>query len=165
MHRHLLHVVSMLCSQYRLVSSMPRRLLGKVLHHAGMHSWRLVCRLADHECHAQVRDKEGAQQDMIDHGTAHKRKALQVRHGPHAHSLSVSETPDCESARAIATLECLCLQASLEGRASTTPFGAMIFTCNGRGAGLYGEPHWDSRAISSFVPVPSIGFFCNGKPP
>ena len=56
-----------------------------------------------------------------------------------------------------------CMQATLEGKSSNTPFGSLIFTCNGRGKGLYGEPHWDSRAVASFVPVPSIGFFCNGE--
>ena len=50
----------------------------------------------------------------------------------------------------------------MEGQAACNPFGAMIFTCNGRGSSLYREPHWDSRAIASFVPVPSVGFFCNG---
>ena len=112
----------------------------------------------------QVRDKEGAQQDMIDHGTAYKRRSLQVcgirsfpfncdvqrrDHSPLVVSGGVPDAP--------------CMQAALEGKSSATPFGSLIFTCNGRGRGLYGEPHWDSRAVASFVPVPSIGFFCNGE--
>ncbi len=42
--------------------------------------------------------------------------------------------------------------------------GAVMFSCNGRGAGLYGEPDHDSNAFYSSVgPVPLAGFFCNGE--
>ena len=54
------------------------------------------------------------------------------------------------------------LQASMTGQPRPSPFGALVFTCNGRGRHLYGEPHWDSRRLADFVPVPSSGFFCNG---
>ena len=43
------------------------------------------------------------------------------------------------------------------------PFGALIFSCNGRGMGLYNEEAFDSRTLASYVPVPSAGFFCNGE--
>eukprot|EP00891_Asterochloris_glomerata_P008257 jgi/Astpho2/8257/fgenesh1_pg.00122_%23_30_t len=55
------------------------------------------------------------------------------------------------------------LQASMTGQPRPSPFGALVFTCNGRGRHLYGEPHWDSRRLADFVPVPSSGFFCNGE--
>ena len=56
------------------------------------------------------------------------------------------------------------MQASLEGRPEAPAFGALLFSCNGRGKRLYGaeHPHYDSHTLHSFVPVPSVGFFCNG---
>jgi len=53
-------------------------------------------------------------------------------------------------------------QATLEGKAQPPAFGALIFTCNGRGVNLYGEPNYDSATLASYVPVPMSGFFCNG---
>ena len=42
--------------------------------------------------------------------------------------------------------------------------GALLFSCLGRGAGLYGTPDHDSRAFRSLVSqVPLTGFFCNGE--
>lgn len=44
------------------------------------------------------------------------------------------------------------------------PRGALLFSCLGRGAGLYGAPDHDTRAFLSRVgPVPVGGFFCNGE--
>ena len=44
------------------------------------------------------------------------------------------------------------------------PCGALLFSCLGRGRGLYGEPHHDSRIFSDiFGAVPLAGFFCNGE--
>jgi small ligand-binding sensory domain FIST len=44
------------------------------------------------------------------------------------------------------------------------PSGALLFSCLGRGAGLYGEPDHDTRAFLARVgPVPVGGFFCNGE--
>lgn len=54
------------------------------------------------------------------------------------------------------------LQASMEGKSPGQAFGALIFSCNGRGRNLFGEPHYDSRKIAEFIPVPSSGFLCNG---
>ena len=53
-------------------------------------------------------------------------------------------------------------QLAMEGQAQAPPVGALIFSCNGRGVGLFGEPDFDSRTLASFLPVPSSGFFCNG---
>lgn len=51
----------------------------------------------------------------------------------------------------------------MEGRSPGQAFGALIFTCNGRGRNLFGEPHYDSRKLAEFIPVPSSGFLCNGR--
>ena len=56
-------------------------------------------------------------------------------------------------------------QASLEARQQPPPFGALIFTCNGRGQNLYQEANYDSQTLASFVPVPFSGMFCNGTFP
>lgn len=77
-----------------------------------------------------VRDREGAMQDLNDHGMALKRRQL---------------------------------QASMEGRQQPPPFGALMFSCNGRGQNLYREENYDSRTLAAFVPVPFSGMFCNGE--
>ncbi|MEE9149775.1 MAG: FIST C-terminal domain-containing protein, partial [Candidatus Tectomicrobia bacterium] len=42
--------------------------------------------------------------------------------------------------------------------------GALLFSCNGRGADLYGEPDHDSRVVAAATGiVPIAGFFCNGE--
>lgn len=42
--------------------------------------------------------------------------------------------------------------------------GALMFSCMGRGEGLYGEPNFDSRLFSRyFNNIPLSGFFCNGE--
>ncbi len=44
------------------------------------------------------------------------------------------------------------------------PAGALICSCNGRGAGLFGEPNHDAGAVAErFGPLPAAGFFCNGE--
>nr|WP_017716572.1 FIST N-terminal domain-containing protein [Oscillatoria sp. PCC 10802] len=44
------------------------------------------------------------------------------------------------------------------------PAGALMFSCLGRGAGLYGEPNFDSELFSRYLgKVPVSGFFCNGE--
>ncbi|DBB01388.1 TPA: hypothetical protein ACH3X1_000056 [Trebouxia sp. C0004] len=55
------------------------------------------------------------------------------------------------------------LQASMEGKSLGQAFGALIFTCNGRGRNLFNELSYDSRKIAEFIPVPSSGFLCNGE--
>lgn len=44
------------------------------------------------------------------------------------------------------------------------PFGALMFTCLGRGKGLYGELNFDANLFTSVFPQPNLGgFFCNGE--
>jgi hypothetical protein len=47
--------------------------------------------------------------------------------------------------------------------AAAPPVGMLLFSCNGRGMGLYNEPDFDSKTISQYVPVPCTGFLCNGE--
>lgn len=55
------------------------------------------------------------------------------------------------------------LQATLEGKGQPPAFGALVFSCNGRGVGLYGEPNYDTTTLASYVAVPLSGIFCNGE--
>lgn len=44
------------------------------------------------------------------------------------------------------------------------PAGALLFTCNGRGAGMFGAPDHDARALDeAFGGAPVAGFFCAGE--
>ena len=50
------------------------------------------------------------------------------------------------------------------GRPDAGPHGALLFSCCGRGKGLYGEPDHDIRLIQSMAgPLPVAGFFANGE--
>lgn len=45
-----------------------------------------------------------------------------------------------------------------------TPEGALLFSCMGRGEGLYGKPNHDSELIGAALPGVALGgFFCNGE--
>jgi small ligand-binding sensory domain FIST len=45
-----------------------------------------------------------------------------------------------------------------------TPQGALVFSCNGRGLGLFKEHNHDIRIIQQHLgPVPAAGFFCAGE--
>ncbi|MGH2706703.1 MAG: FIST signal transduction protein [Actinomycetota bacterium] len=59
------------------------------------------------------------------------------------------------------------LRAMLEGfgaRPATSPVGALLFTCNGRGSRLFGTPHHDATAVQSKIgPLPMAGMFCSGE--
>jgi small ligand-binding sensory domain FIST len=49
----------------------------------------------------------------------------------------------------------------LAGRA---PAAALLCSCTGRGAGLFGAPHHDARTIQEYLgPLPLAGFFCHGE--
>jgi small ligand-binding sensory domain FIST len=51
--------------------------------------------------------------------------------------------------------------ASGDGR---PPAGALMFTCNGRGAGLFGTPDHDVAALrAAFAGLPVAGMFCGGE--
>lgn len=44
------------------------------------------------------------------------------------------------------------------------PVGALMFSCMGRGEGLYERPNFDSQLFSQYLDqVPLSGFFCNGE--
>lgn len=44
------------------------------------------------------------------------------------------------------------------------PVGALLFSCTGRGEGLYDEPNFDSDLFEKYLgPLPVGGFFCNGE--
>ncbi len=45
----------------------------------------------------------------------------------------------------------------------TNNAAALMFSCLGRGEGLYGKPNFDSRLFSSYLNIPISGFFCNGE--
>jgi len=56
------------------------------------------------------------------------------------------------------------LLAHFEARSGPHPAGALLFTCLGRGRGLYGEAHHDSRCFHDEVgEVALAGFFANGE--
>ncbi|MBD0336997.1 MAG: FIST C-terminal domain-containing protein [Cyanobacteria bacterium Co-bin13] len=53
------------------------------------------------------------------------------------------------------------LQSQLQ---TTSPVGALLFSCMGRGEGLYNEPNFDSRLFNRYLDqVPLSGFFCGGE--
>jgi small ligand-binding sensory domain FIST len=55
-------------------------------------------------------------------------------------------------------------QRSAEYSGRSRSAGALMFSCLGRGEGLYGEPNFDSRLFSKyFNNIPLSGFFCNGE--
>jgi small ligand-binding sensory domain FIST len=44
------------------------------------------------------------------------------------------------------------------------PAGALLFTCTGRGARMFGEPDHDAGMLAAMLgPVPVAGFFCDGE--
>ncbi|MDY6899767.1 MAG: FIST N-terminal domain-containing protein [Cyanobacteriota bacterium] len=46
----------------------------------------------------------------------------------------------------------------------SSPVGALMFSCLGRGEGLYGKPNFDSQLFQRYVKdIPLGGFFCNGE--
>ncbi|MBS0658031.1 MAG: FIST C-terminal domain-containing protein [Verrucomicrobia bacterium] len=46
----------------------------------------------------------------------------------------------------------------------TRPFAHLLFSCTGRGRGLFRIPHHDAGILAEvFGPRPSAGFFCNGE--
>jgi small ligand-binding sensory domain FIST len=46
----------------------------------------------------------------------------------------------------------------------TPPLGALLFSCCGRGQGLFGRPHHDSSVVHErFGHIPVAGFFAQGE--
>ena len=55
----------------------------------------------------------------------------------------------------------LCHTAEEEG---ARPFASLLFSCTGRGSGLFRAPDHDASVVKEiFGPHPSAGFFCNGE--
>ncbi|MGB3786704.1 MAG: FIST N-terminal domain-containing protein [Phormidesmis sp.] len=51
-----------------------------------------------------------------------------------------------------------------EAQKGSSPAGALLFSCTGRGEGLYDEPNFDSDLFERYLgPLPVGGFFCNGE--
>lgn len=56
------------------------------------------------------------------------------------------------------------LQQARQRLGDRAPVGALLCSCNGRGAGLFGGPHHDARAVAEALQTPPLaGFFCNGE--
>jgi len=61
-------------------------------------------------------------------------------------------------------LELLLQRYQKEERNSTDATGALMFSCLGRGEGLYGKPDFDSQLFRRYLKdIPLGGFFCNGE--
>lgn len=61
-------------------------------------------------------------------------------------------------------LENLLQRYQRQAPTSTTPTGALLFACAGRGAGLYDQANFDSSLFAQYLPgVPLGGFFCGGE--
>lgn len=68
---------------------------------------------------------------------------------------------DADTAREDLTELMDALGPKLAGRPAQA---ALVFSCNGRGAHLYGKPNHDSDVIAAATgDIPSAGFFCNGE--
>jgi small ligand-binding sensory domain FIST len=56
------------------------------------------------------------------------------------------------------------LRAMLSGAGGADPQGALLFTCNGRGTGLFGVPDHDAGAVTDiFGPIPTAGISAAGE--
>lgn len=61
-------------------------------------------------------------------------------------------------------LEFLLQRYQQQSSPTTSATGALLFSCLGRGEGLYGEANFDSRLFGRYLNrVPLSGFFCNGE--
>jgi small ligand-binding sensory domain FIST len=61
-------------------------------------------------------------------------------------------------------LEMLLQQYQQQHYGQPSPLAALMFTCLGRGSGLYGRPNFDSDLFKSYVKnIPIGGFFCGGE--
>lgn len=61
-------------------------------------------------------------------------------------------------------LEVLLKRHQKASQAKTNPAGALLFSCLGRGEGLYGHPNFDSQLFNRYLDnIPLSGFFCNGE--
>jgi small ligand-binding sensory domain FIST len=61
-------------------------------------------------------------------------------------------------------LEILLQEYQSQNASEPSPVGALMFTCLGRGTGLYGKPNFDSQLFSRYLhDLPMGGFFCGGE--
>lgn len=63
-------------------------------------------------------------------------------------------------------LEMLLLRYQKEESFNLSSFsnaGALMFSCLGRGEGLYSKPNFDSSLFQRYLNMPLSGFFCNGE--
>jgi small ligand-binding sensory domain FIST len=61
-------------------------------------------------------------------------------------------------------LEFLLNKYQLEQATESSPVGALIFSCLGRGEGLYGKANFDSQLFGRYIKnIPLGGFFCGGE--
>jgi small ligand-binding sensory domain FIST len=57
-----------------------------------------------------------------------------------------------------------CCLAADRAKHKNLPLGALMFSCCGRGEGLFGHPHHDSGAVQERLgPIPTAGFFAQGE--
>ena len=58
----------------------------------------------------------------------------------------------------------LLLEEEKAAMAPGASIAALLWSCNGRGQGLFGSPDHDAKAIADILgPIPLAGFFCNGE--
>lgn len=55
------------------------------------------------------------------------------------------------------------LDARVEAVGSAGAAGSLLFTCNGRGANMFGRPDHDAGLVADAFGAPSAGFFCAGE--
>ena len=56
------------------------------------------------------------------------------------------------------------LLAADRAKHQSPPLGALLFSCCGRGEGLFGQPHHDSGVVQERLgPIPTAGFFAQGE--
>ena len=61
-------------------------------------------------------------------------------------------------------LEVLLQRYQTETDPQSSAIGALMFSCMGRGEGLYGEPNFDTQLFAQYLDrVPVSGFFCGGE--
>ncbi|MUG93153.1 hypothetical protein F7734_12215 [Scytonema sp. UIC 10036] len=61
-------------------------------------------------------------------------------------------------------LEFLLQRYQKERSSDAAPLGALMFSCVGRGEGLYGKPNFDSQLFNRYLQnIPLAGFFCGGE--
>ena len=61
-------------------------------------------------------------------------------------------------------LEVLLQRYQKETSNQSSAIGALMFSCMGRGEGLYGEPNFDTQLFAQYLDrVPVSGFFCGGE--